>query len=99
MNAGDVTRDERTVAVENASYRWSYLVLSFGLLGLTAYRSMVLSQATWDLLALVVLGGLINAVYQGTRRVLNRRWIVVTMITFVVAGLLAIGTIALRSVR
>ena len=27
-----VERDERTVAVENASYRWAYLVLTYALL-------------------------------------------------------------------
>ena len=35
--APSVQRDERTVAVENASYRWAYLFLSFGLLALVAY--------------------------------------------------------------
>ena len=33
-----VQRDERTIAFENAGYRWSYLFLSFGLLALVAYR-------------------------------------------------------------
>ena len=33
MSAGlSVERDERTVAVENASYRWSYLVVTYALL-------------------------------------------------------------------
>jgi hypothetical protein len=31
-----VHRDERTLAVENASYRWAYLFLSFALLLLVA---------------------------------------------------------------
>ena len=30
--ASPVERDERTEAVENASFRWAYLVLSYGLL-------------------------------------------------------------------
>jgi hypothetical protein len=74
MTAHTVERDERTVAAENASYRWAYLVLSFGLLASTLYRSFVLHQSAWDLLALVVIGGAVTALYQGRERVLTRRW-------------------------
>ncbi len=69
-----VQRDERTIAVENASYRWSYLFLSYGLLVLIAYRSFVYHQSPWDLLALVVLGGVVGVAYQGFQRVLSKRW-------------------------
>lgn len=99
MNAREVDRDERTVAVENAGYRWSYLVLSFGLLALTAYRSFVRGEAAWDLLALVVVGGGIHAAYQWSRGVLYRRWIVVTLATAVVAGVVAVGIVALTGGR
>lgn len=99
MNAGDVERDERTVAVENAGYRLSYHVLSFALLGLTAYRSFVRGEAAWDLLALVVLGGVLNAVYQGWRRVLYRRWVLMTVVTFVIAALVAAGMLIVRYAR
>ncbi len=99
MNSEETLRDERTVAVENAGYRWSYLVLSFGLLGLAAYRSWLRGVAAWDLLALVIFGGAVNAVYQGGRRVLNKRWLVVTLVTFGIAALVAIGFIALKSAR
>ena len=58
MTGTVVHRDERTTAVENASYRWAYLVLSFGLLLIVAFRSFVYGESAWDLLALVVLGGL-----------------------------------------
>ena len=66
-------RDERTVAVENASYRYAYLVLSYGLLMAVVYRSFVLAEQSWDLLALVVLGGGIATAFQGGGRVLTRR--------------------------
>lgn len=95
MNGGEVDRDERTVAVENAGYRWSYLVLSFGLLALTAYRSLARDEAAWDLLALVLLGGAVHAAYQWRRGVLYRRWIAVTMATALVAGIVAAGIVAL----
>jgi 1,4-dihydroxy-2-naphthoate octaprenyltransferase len=90
MNDQPVSRDERTVVVENASYHIAYLVMSFGLLASVAYRSFVLQQSSWDLLALVILGGATATVYQGTNRTLSRRWIMATVATFVIAGLLAI---------
>jgi hypothetical protein len=88
-----INRDERTLAVENAGYRWSYLVLSFGALAIAAYRSLSLGEATWDLLALVVLAGVVNAVYQASQQVLNRQWVVMSMITLGVAAALAAGIV------
>lgn len=79
-------RDERTVAVENASYRWSYLVLSFGILILVAYRSYAKHESAWDLLLLVVLGGVVGRVYQGSNRVLPRRWLIDASIVIAVAA-------------
>jgi hypothetical protein len=83
-------RDERTVAVENAGYRVSYYALSFGALGICAYRSFVLGQVTWDLLALVVVGGAVNTLYQGAGRVLYPRWAVIAVVSFVVAVAMAL---------
>jgi hypothetical protein len=85
MTALPITRDERTVAVENASYRWAYLVLSFGLLLSTAYRGFVLDESSWDLLGLVILGGLVTTGYQGGRRVLSRRWAIVSAVAIGIA--------------
>ena len=90
-------RDERTTAIENASYRWSYMVLSFGLLVIIAGRSFARGEASWDLLALVVVGGLTNAFYQGLHRVLSKRWVVLLAVTLVMAALLAALTVWLRS--
>jgi hypothetical protein len=39
-----VERDERTVAVENASYRWAYSLLTYALLVDVMYRSLVRRQ-------------------------------------------------------
>lgn len=89
MKTQPVLRDERTVAVENASYRLAYLVLSFGLLASVVYRSFVLHQSSWDLLVLVALAGLTATAYQGVQRVLSRRWLLVTVVTVLAAGLFA----------
>lgn len=84
-----VERDERTLAVEHASYRWAYLCLSYGLLAAVAYRSAVRNEQPWDLLALVVAGGVVSAGYQAAHRTLGRRWAGVTAATLVAAALLA----------
>jgi len=96
MSTGLPDRDERTQAVENASYRLSYLTLSFGLLAISAYRSFVFREATWDLLGLVIIAGGMNAAYQASRRVLYARWAVMALVTFVVAALLAVGMVIAR---
>jgi len=90
MKAELPERDERTVAVENAGYRRSYLTLSFGLLVLTGYRSYARHESSWDLLLLVVLGGVINTWYQANRNVLYPRWFVLTLVTLGLAAGLAI---------
>ena len=90
MNNLSVSRDERTTVVENSSYRIAYLVMSFGLLASVAYRGFVLQESSWDLLALVILGGVTATMYQGINKVLSRRWIVATVATVVIAGLLAV---------
>ena len=89
MSPDPIYRDERTVAVENAGYRWSYLIMSFGLLGLTGYRSFVLGQDTWDLLALILLSGSVNVSYQWSGRILYPRWIVRILVGFATAALVA----------
>ena len=67
-----VERDERTVAVENASYKWAYIFLSFALLIDVVYRGVVRNEAAWDLMALVVVGGIVCAVYQARQKTLAR---------------------------
>ncbi len=84
-----VARDERTTTVENASYRIAYSVMSFGLLISVMYRSIVLGDSSWDLLALVVLGGLVATFYQGSHQILNRRWAFVALAIALLAAIIA----------
>ena len=93
MSERIVYRDERTEAVENASYRWAYHVLSYGLLGCVAWRSFVTKESSWDLLALVIAGGIVATLYQGSHRVLSRRWLLATVVAIVIA--IVLGTVAL----
>lgn len=84
-----VNCDERTVAVENAGYKWACTFMSFGLLVAACYRSFVLHESTWDLLALVILGGGVGTTYQATHKILGRRWLVVFVSAFVLAAVIA----------
>lgn len=91
-----VPRDERTLAVENASFRWAFLTMSFGLLAVAAYRALVFRETSWDLMALVVLGGGVGHAYQGLHRVLSRAWVAASLLTLVIAMLLAAAIVVFR---
>lgn len=73
MKEQEILRDERTVAVENASYRLAYIGISFGVLLSVIYRGFVLNQSSWDLLALVILSSGIATLYQGQHKIWDRR--------------------------
>ena len=84
-----VERDERTVAVENASYRWAYGVLTFALLVDVMYRSLVRHEAAWDLMALVVVGGVVCTLYQARQKILAHGWVMKVVLVACVTGVLA----------
>ncbi len=89
MKDQPVVCDERTTAVENASYRLGYLLLSFGILVSVAYRSFVWREASWDLLALVLLGGLVTTNYQVVHRILSRQWALFSAMAALIAAVIA----------
>jgi hypothetical protein len=84
-----VLRDERETGVDRAADRLAYLVLSFGLLAIVAYRSFADGAASWDLLGLVVLGGLVGTLYRVAQRAVSREWTIVAVGTAVVALVVA----------
>jgi hypothetical protein len=86
-------RDERELLVDNAADRLAYLVLSFGLLALVAYRSVVSGQSSWDLLGLVVLGGLVATGYRARQRVVSGRWAMLMVVGAVVALVVAVAMV------
>lgn len=93
MPESPILRDERTDFVENHSYRWAYLLLSYGLLASVAYRSFVRNEASWDLLALVIAAGAVATLYQGKHRVLSGRWAILTLVGVVLAMAIAAGLV------
>ena len=84
-----VVRDERTLAVENASYRWAYGVLTYARLGDVMYRSLVRHEAAWDLMALVVVGGIVCTVYQARQKILAHGWLRKVVLVACIAGVIA----------
>ncbi|HEY8868115.1 MAG TPA: hypothetical protein VIM30_01845 [Candidatus Limnocylindrales bacterium] len=90
-----VPRDEREARIDLAGDRLAYLVVSYGLLLGVVYRSVVRGDAAWDLLGLVVLGGIVGAAYRVRQGAVSGRWTVMLLATagiaIIVAGLLAIA--------
>jgi hypothetical protein len=84
-----VERDERTVAVENASYRWAYSFLTFALLVDVIYRSLVRHEAAWDMMALVIVGGAVCTVYQAREKTLAHGWVMKVVLVACIAGVIA----------
>jgi 2-methylcitrate dehydratase PrpD len=84
-----VNRDERTISVENASYRVAFPVALYGVLAIAVYRGYY-GEAVWDLLALVVIASGIATVIHASRRVLTRRWVFASCVAAGVAAVLAV---------
>jgi hypothetical protein len=82
-------RDERTEAIENAGYRLAYFIVSFGALAITAWRSFARHDPMWELLALVILGGVVGKVYEGSHGTLSSRRAVGMLATAGVAAVVA----------
>src|SRR5689334_9066241 len=90
MNASAmVQRDERTVAVENAGYHWAYLLLTVALLADVAYRGLVRREAAWDLMALVVGGGMVCTAYLAWHQVVGRHWVLRAVLASCLAAVVA----------
>lgn len=74
MNKDSVIRDERYVAVENASFRLGYNILAYGLLVLIVIRSMLFDQTNWDLFALIILSSFVSTIYQLRHKTIAFSW-------------------------
>ena len=100
MNDELVTRDERTISVENASYRLAYTIVSFGLLISVAVRGLLFNEASWDLLGLVIVSSLVATFYQGKLNALPRRWALMALVVGLVSAVVAAAlTLLLHGVR
>lgn len=84
-----VPRDEGETRIDLAADRVAYLVLSYGLLLIVAYRSFVKGDAAWDLIGLVVLGGVVGLAYRIRQGVASRRWTMMLAATIAIAFVVA----------
>ena len=85
-----MTRDERTIAVENASFRGGFTFLLFALLVDVTYRGLFRNEAAWDLLGLVIVSSGCSTIYQARNRLWGPGWLwKMTLISFVTAILAA----------
>jgi hypothetical protein len=90
-----VERDERTVAVENASYKWAYGFVAFALLVDGAYRGVVRNEAAWDLLALAIVPGIVCAMYHARQKILGKRYVRDVVLIACLGGVVGLITIAI----
>ncbi len=74
MNKNEVVKDERFVAVENASFKLGYSILSYGILVLIVVRSLLLNQTNWDLFALVIVSSFAATIYQIKNKTISFSW-------------------------
>ncbi|HWQ72846.1 MAG TPA: hypothetical protein VN370_11050 [Desulfitobacteriaceae bacterium] len=96
MNKKMVEKDERTIFVENISYKFGYIFLAFALLLDVAYRSLILNEAPWDLLALIIISGLVMSIYQFQQKILGKTWLKTFLYVFVIAVIFAIIMVFIR---
>ncbi len=85
-----VERDERTEVVENASYVLGYKVMAYALLVDVMWRSFQFREAAWDLMALVILSGLVVTFVQWRQRILTSRWVKLVSLAFAIALVLGV---------
>ncbi len=91
-----VEKDERAIDIEKTSYSLGYKVMAFAILIDVMYRSLKIGEASWDLLGIVILGGLVSTVYQIRRKVWTRSWVRATILVFTVAAVVAVIIILTR---
>ncbi|AHF10095.1 MULTISPECIES: hypothetical protein [Dehalobacter] len=91
-----VERDERTTFIENISYKFGYVFITFALLLDTAYRSLYSNEAPWDLLAIIIISGVVMSIYQYKQRILGNTWLRTFIFTFIIAFIIAIIMVFVR---
>ena len=90
-----VGRDERTVAVENAGYKWAGHFLVFALPIDMMCRYLVRGEVAWDLLALVFVAGVVCTVYQARQKALPKGWVKTGILIGCLGGVIGAVTVAI----
>jgi uncharacterized membrane protein HdeD (DUF308 family) len=85
-----IARDERERIVDLAADRLAVLVLSFGILAIVAWRAFADREASWDLLGLLVLSGIVGTAYRFSRQAASVRLVSVMTVAGLIALVIAI---------
>jgi hypothetical protein len=96
MDSKMVEKDERTTFIENISYKFGYIFITFALLLDVAYRSFKQNEAPWDLLALIIISGLVMSLYQYKQKILGKTWIKTFIYVFAIAFIIGIIMVFIR---
>jgi hypothetical protein len=97
-NNKEVQKDERTTIVETASYALAYKFIGFALLFDVAYRAYAKGESSWDLLAIIIISGLLTTAYQLRNKILNKGWVNTFILTIALAGLVAFFSVLIRTI-
>ncbi len=91
MKNQPVVRDERYYAIENASYRIGYMIITYGLLLLIIFRSIAYHESNWDLFALIVISSFAATIYQIAHKTItiSRKWIYFTIAITLIAAIVS----------
>lgn len=76
--------DERTKIIANAGDALAFRILLIALLLDVCYRSLFMKDAAWDIMALVISGGLISTVYQLKYKLFQSKGVFVKFALFAV---------------
>ncbi|KGP75366.1 hypothetical protein JT05_11075 [Desulfosporosinus sp. Tol-M] len=89
MSEKMVEKDERTTFIENISYKFGYIFITFALLLDVVYRSFMQNETPWDLLLLVIVSGLVISLYQYKQKIFGKTWIKTFIYVFAVAFIIS----------
>lgn len=82
-------KDERATFIENVSCKFGYNLITYTLLIDVIYRALVLDEAAWDLLGIIIISGLVMTLYQYKQKILEKNWlktvVISSMVSFVIA--------------
>jgi hypothetical protein len=99
MTTNRKNRDERTIIVENESYKYGYILLTYGILIDIIYRSVRFKEASWDLFALLFVSGLVSTLYQYRQKIFAQHWIRSMLILMGLSAIIAIGITLISSLK
>lgn len=88
MKFRKVQRDERTIYVENKSYKYGYIFLTYALMADIFYRSIKFKEDPFDLLFLIIITGLGMGVYQYHKKIFSDSWKKIFVIILLISAFL-----------